>query len=57
MYFAGKHFYIGAWKSFVNHTANMDTLIALGTGTAWIYSMIVVFFPIGIARDGTSRLF
>jgi P-type Cu+ transporter len=48
MYFAGKHFYIGAWKSFVNHSANMDTLIALGTGTAWIYSMIVVFFPMAL---------
>ena len=23
----------------------MDTLIALGTGTAWIYSMVVLFFP------------
>ncbi|NRA22283.1 MAG: copper-translocating P-type ATPase [Oceanospirillaceae bacterium] len=45
MYFAGKHFYIGAWHSFVNHSANMDTLIALGTGTAWLYSMLVVFFP------------
>ncbi len=45
MYFSGKHFYIGAWKSFVNHSANMDTLIALGTGTAWLYSMVVVFFP------------
>ena len=45
MYFAGKHFYIGAWRSFVNHTANMDTLIALGPGTAWLYSMIVVLFP------------
>ncbi|MBL4680110.1 MAG: copper-translocating P-type ATPase [Pseudomonadales bacterium] len=45
MYFAGKHFYIGAWKSFINHSANMDTLIALGTGTAWLYSMVVVFFP------------
>ena len=45
MYFSGKHFYVGAWKSFTNHTANMDTLIALGTGTAWIYSMVVVFFP------------
>jgi cation transport ATPase len=33
MYFAGKHFYIGAWKSLVNHNANMDMLIALGTGT------------------------
>ena len=45
MFFAGKHFYIGAWKSLANHSANMDTLIALGTGTAWIYSMFVVFFP------------
>lgn len=45
MYFSGKHFYVGAWKSFVNHSANMDTLIALGTGTAWLYSMVVVFFP------------
>ncbi len=43
MYFSGRHFYIGAWKSFLNHSANMDTLIALGTGTAWMYSMVVVF--------------
>jgi Cu+-exporting ATPase len=48
MYFAGKHFYIGAWKSLVNHSANMDTLIALGTGTAWIYSMVVVLFPMAL---------
>jgi len=45
MYVAGKHFYIGAWKSFFNHSANMDTLIALGTGTAWTYSMFVVIAP------------
>jgi Cu+-exporting ATPase len=42
---SGRHFYIGGWKSIVSHTANMDTLIALGTGTAWLYSMVVVFFP------------
>lgn len=45
MVFSGKHFYVGAWRSFRNHSANMDTLIALGTGTAWLYSMIVVFVP------------
>ena len=45
MYFSGRHFYVGAWKSFKNHSANMDTLIALGTGTAWLYSMVVVFAP------------
>lgn len=45
MVFSGRHFYVGAWKSFKNHSANMDTLIALGTGTAWLYSMVVVFAP------------
>jgi|AZIK01.1.fsa_nt_gi Cu+-exporting ATPase len=45
MVFSGKHFYVGAWQSFKNHSANMDTLIALGTGTAWVYSMVVVFVP------------
>lgn len=45
MVFSGKHFYVGAWQSFKHHSANMDTLIALGTGTAWLYSMVVVFVP------------
>ena len=45
MVFSGRHFYVGAWKSLRNHTANMDTLIALGTGTAWLYSMVVVLIP------------
>jgi Cu+-exporting ATPase len=45
MVFSGKHFYVGAWQSFKNHSANMDTLIALGTGTAWLYSMVVVLAP------------
>ena len=45
MIFSGKHFYMGAWNSFKNHSANMDTLIALGTGTAWVYSMFVVLVP------------
>lgn len=45
MLFPGRHFYIGAWKSVQNHSANMDTLIALGTGTAWLYSMAVVLVP------------
>ena len=45
MGFAGGHFYTGAWRAFRNHNANMDTLIALGTGSAWAYSMAVVLFP------------
>lgn len=45
LYFSGKHFFVGAWQSLKNHSANMDTLIALGTGTAWLYSMVVVLVP------------
>jgi P-type Cu+ transporter len=43
--FAGGRFFSGAWKAFKAHDANMDTLIALGTGSAWAYSMAVVIAP------------
>lgn len=45
MYFSGRHFFIGAWKQFTHHNANMDTLIAMGTGAAWLYSMAIVLWP------------
>lgn len=43
--YSGSHFFKGAWKSFRAHNANMDTLIALGTGAAWVYSIAVTLFP------------
>lgn len=45
MYTAGRHFYFSAWNTLRHHNANMDTLVALGTGTAWLYSMVVVLMP------------
>lgn len=45
MVFAGGHFYRSAWKSLKNGTATMDTLVALGTGVAWLYSMSVNLWP------------
>ena len=45
MVFAGGHFYTSAWKSLKNRTATMDTLVALGTGVAWLYSMSVNLWP------------
>jgi len=45
LWFSGAQFYRGAIKSFKAHNANMDTLIALGTGTAWLYSTILIMFP------------
>ncbi len=40
--YSGWHFYSGAYKSLMLGQANMDTLIALGTGSAWLYSCIVI---------------
>ena len=43
--YAGGHIYRGAFKSLLNLQTTMDTLIMLGTGSAWVYSMIVSFYP------------
>ncbi len=45
MYYAGRHFFVGAWRQFRRHKANMDTLIAMGTGAAWLYSMAIALAP------------
>ncbi|MDK9781214.1 heavy metal translocating P-type ATPase [Vibrio sp. B172a] len=42
---AGKHFFTNAWLAATHKRATMDTLVALGTGAAWFYSMLVVIFP------------
>ncbi len=42
---SGGHFFTGALKLARRLEANMDTLIALGTGTAWAYSMIILALP------------
>ncbi|ABM25513.1 copper-translocating P-type ATPase [Shewanella sp. W3-18-1] len=41
----GRHFYQGMWRALKAKTTNMDTLIVLGTSTAWAYSMLVVILP------------
>jgi Cu+-exporting ATPase len=42
---AGSQFYVGAWKSLRHRVANMNTLIALGTGAAFLYSAAATFVP------------
>ncbi|NOS73940.1 MAG: copper-translocating P-type ATPase [Methyloglobulus sp.] len=42
--YSGLHFYQGAAKALSLGQANMDTLIALGTGAAWLFSCIVIDF-------------
>jgi P-type Cu+ transporter len=37
---AGRHFYTRAWTAFRHHSADMNTLIAVGTGAAFLYSLV-----------------
>ncbi|WKZ30899.1 MAG: heavy metal translocating P-type ATPase [Candidatus Dojkabacteria bacterium] len=45
VFIGGKQFFQSAWSALKVRSANMDTLIALGTLTAWVYSTIVLFAP------------
>ncbi len=57
LYQSGGHFFTGAWQSFKNHSANMDTLIALGTGAAWGYSMYVILLPETLPQEARHIYF
>ena len=43
-FFTGWQFYRGMWVALKNKTANMDTLIAVGTSAAYFYSVYALFF-------------
>lgn len=48
--------YVAAWKAFKVHVANMFTLIAIGTGVAWLFSMAVTLFPM-LLPSGTRSVY
>jgi P-type Cu+ transporter len=45
MGWAGRHFYTRAWAAFRHHAADMNTLVATGTGAAFLFSVAATFFP------------
>jgi len=45
VFWCGGSFYRNGWKTLKRHTATMDTLIALGTSAAYLYSLFVTIFP------------
>lgn len=45
LFWGGKQFFTSAWSALKVKASNMDTLIALGTFTAWAFSTIVTFAP------------
>lgn len=42
---AGWPFFVRGWMSVINRSLNMFTLIAMGTGIAWVYSVVATFAP------------
>jgi Cu+-exporting ATPase len=42
---AGWPFFVRGWQSLVTRNLNMFTLIAMGTGVAWVYSMVATLAP------------
>ena len=54
--YSGGSFFTGAWKSLRNRSANMDTLIALGTGSAWCFSMLITLWP-GIVPASAQHVY
>lgn len=51
---AGRQFYTRAWKAFRHRTADMNTLIAIGTGAAFVYSFAATVAPGFFLRQGVS---
>ena len=45
VFFFGRQFFIGAWKQAQHRTANMDTLVALSTGIAYLFSVFNTLYP------------
>jgi Cu+-exporting ATPase len=54
MMWAGRHFYTRAWAAFRHHAADMNTLIALGTGAAFVYSLIATIRPAVFTARGVA---
>ncbi len=56
LFIGGSQFFVSAWNALKARAANMDTLIVLGTLTAWLFSSVVTFFP-RVFRDLEIEVF
>jgi len=54
MLWAGRDIYRGAWRAVRHGSADMNTLVALGTGSAFIYSVVATIAPHLFARNGIA---
>lgn len=54
IFYSGRHFYISAYKKARHATFNMDTLIAIGTGAAFLFSLFNTIAPAFLLNQGLT---
>ncbi len=54
MFISGKRFFIIAWNNIKHYSTDMNTLVAVGTGSAYAYSVISTLFPEVIMSAGQT---
>lgn len=57
MFWCGSQFFRSAWKGLRHFSANMDTLVAMGTGAAYLYSLAATIWPgffAGVGETGAN---
>lgn len=57
LWYSARNIYRGGWQAFKAHTATMNTLIALGTGVGWLFSMFVVLVPYWLPSNAREVYF
>lgn len=54
LFWAGREFFVGAWVSAKHRAADMNTLVAIGTGAAYAYSLVVTVAPHLVASAAST---
>jgi P-type Cu+ transporter len=54
MLWAGREFYVRAWRALLHRAADMNTLVALGTGAAFLYSLLATVAPQFFVAHGVA---
>ena len=54
MVWAGRHFYVNAWNALRHRAADMNTLVAVGTGAAFVYSLLATVAPAFFTAHGVA---
>lgn len=54
LFWCGRSFFTGAWSAWRRHSADMNTLVAAGTGIAWLISLLATVFPGVLVAEGLA---